>query len=53
MLAIAAAATRQFLRIDGVAGALMVPYLAWLCFAAALTTVIDRINPGASTSLIG
>lgn len=53
MLAIAAAATAQFLRIDRVAGALMLPYLAWLCFAAALTTAIDRLNPGAGSPLIG
>jgi tryptophan-rich sensory protein len=53
MLAIAAAATGQFLRIDRVAGALMLPYLAWLCFAAALTTGIDRLNPAAGSPLIG
>lgn len=53
MLAIAAAATAQFLRIDRVAGALMLPYLAWLCFAAALTTAIDRLNPGAGSPLVG
>lgn len=53
MLAMAAAATAQFLRIDRVAGALMLPYLAWLCFAAALTRVIDQLNPGAGASLIG
>jgi benzodiazapine receptor len=27
---------------------LMIPYLAWLCFAAALTVEIDRLNPNAS-----
>jgi translocator protein len=53
MLAIASAATAQFLRIDRVAGALMLPYLAWLCFAAALTRAIDRLNPGSGASLIG
>jgi tryptophan-rich sensory protein len=53
MLAIASAATAQFLRIDRVAGALMLPYLAWLCFAAALTTAIDRLNPGAGSPLFG
>jgi tryptophan-rich sensory protein len=53
MLAAAAAATAQFIRIRALAGALMVPYLAWLCFAAALTTAIDRLNPGAGTSLLG
>jgi tryptophan-rich sensory protein len=53
MLAIASAATAQLLRIDRVAGALMLPYLAWLCFAAALTTAIDRLNPGAGSPLFG
>ncbi len=53
MLAMAAAATGQFWRIRPLAGALMLPYLAWLCFAAALTTAIDRLNPGAGTPLLG
>ena len=49
MAAIAAMASRQFWNIRRVAGALMLPYLAWLCFAAALTAAIDRLNPGADT----
>ena len=53
MLAAAAAATAQFFRMRPLAGALMVPYLAWLCFAAALTTAIDRLNPGAGMPLLG
>ncbi len=53
MAALAAAAAGQFWRIRKVAGALMLPYLAWLCFAAALTNAIDRLNPGAGTSLLG
>ncbi len=53
MLAIAAATTRQFWSIRPLAGALMLPYLAWLCFAAALTTAIDRLNPAAGTPLLG
>lgn len=47
MVAIAAMAARQFWQIRRVAGALMLPYLAWLCFAAALNAAIDRLNPGA------
>jgi len=53
MLALAAAAAGQFFRIRPLAGALMTPYLAWLCFAAALTSAIDSLNPGAGTSLLG
>ena len=52
MAAIAAMAARQFWNIRRLAGALMLPYLAWLCFAAALNGAIDRLNPGAS-SLLG
>ena len=52
MTAIAAMTAGQFWRIRRVAGALMLPYLAWLCFAAALNAAIDRLNPGAD-SLLG
>lgn len=52
MTAIAAMAAGQFWKIRRVAGALMLPYLAWLCFAAALNAAIDRLNPGAD-SLLG
>jgi tryptophan-rich sensory protein len=31
----------------------MVPYLAWLVFAATLNATIDKLNPGAGTSLLG
>lgn len=51
MTAIAAMAAGQFWRIRRVAGALMLPYLAWLCFAAALNAAIDRLNPGADALL--
>lgn len=47
MLIAAVAATVLFFRIRPVAGWLMVPNLAWLCFAAALTYEIDRLNPAA------
>ena len=53
MLVTAALAARHFLRIRPLAGLLMTPYLAWLCFAAALTSAIERLNPGAGTSLFG
>jgi translocator protein len=53
MAAIAAAAAGQFYRIRPLAGLLMVPYLAWLIFAAALTSAIERLNPGAGSSLLG
>jgi translocator protein len=52
MTAIAAMTAGQFWKIRRVAGAFMFPYLAWLCFAAALNAAIDRLNPGAS-SLLG
>jgi tryptophan-rich sensory protein len=53
MAALAAAAAGQFLRINPTAGLLMVPYLAWLVFAAALNATIARLNPGAGSSLLG
>ena len=53
MAIVAAVAARQFYRLRPLAGLLMTPYLAWLCFAAALNAAIDRLNPGAGTSLLG
>jgi tryptophan-rich sensory protein len=53
MAVLAAGAAGQFLRLRRAAGLLLVPYLAWLIFAATLNSTIDRLNPGASTSLLG
>ena len=53
MAAVAALAARQFLKIRKAAGLLMVPYLAWLVFAATLNSTIESLNPGAGESLIG
>jgi len=53
MAAVAAIAARQFLKMRRTAGLLMVPYLAWLIFAATLNSTIEQLNPGAGTSLIG
>jgi tryptophan-rich sensory protein len=53
MAVLAAAAARQFLRLRKAAGLLMVPYLAWLVFAATLNATIEQLNPGAGTSLLG
>ena len=53
MAAIAAVAAGQFFRLHRVAGLLLIPYLAWLVFAAALNTAIETLNPGAATPLFG
>lgn len=48
MILISAIAAILFWRIRRSAGLLMLPYLAWLCFAATLTWQIGVLNPGAS-----
>ena len=53
MAVIAAAAAGQFWRLKRSAGLLMVPYLAWLVFAATLNATIEQLNPNAGTSLLG
>ena len=53
MTAVAAAAAGQFLRLRTAAGLLLVPYLAWLIFAATLNATIEDLNPGAGHSLLG
>ena len=40
-------------RIRPLAGALLLPYLAWLCLAAALNFETGRLNPGADTAPLG
>lgn len=41
-----------FGRIRTLAAWLMVPYLAWLCFAAVLNKQIDDLNPNAATKIV-
>jgi tryptophan-rich sensory protein len=41
-----AATIIAFRRISTVAAALLLPYLAWVTFASALTFSIWRLNPG-------
>ena len=53
MAATAAGAAGQFFRLRRVAGLLLIPYLAWLVFAAGLNSAIENLNPGASTPLLG
>ncbi|MDP9163918.1 MAG: tryptophan-rich sensory protein [Pseudomonadota bacterium] len=43
----------SFWRIRPLAGALLVPYLAWLCLATALNHETGRLNPGAGTHSLG
>jgi tryptophan-rich sensory protein len=47
LIVLAAATAWQFWRIRPLAGALLLPYLAWLSFATALNVAIDQLNPGA------
>ncbi|WP_164117741.1 TspO/MBR family protein [Sphingorhabdus sp. Alg239-R122] len=46
---LATATTIVFGRIRPLAAWLMVPYLAWLCFAAILNKQFDELNPDAET----
>ena len=40
------ATTVSFWRLNSFAGVLMLPYLAWVTFATALTLAVWRLNPG-------
>ena len=48
----ALATTLVFGRIRKAAAWLMVPYLAWLCFAGILNKQIDQLNPNAETLVV-
>lgn len=49
MLVLAVITAFSFWRIRTGAGLLMLPYVAWLCFAAFLNFTIDQANPDAET----
>jgi len=53
MAVVAAIAARLFLKMRREAGLLMIPYLAWLVFAATLNSTIASLNPGAGAVLLG
>jgi translocator protein len=52
MIALTVVTMGLFARIRSGAALLMLPYLLWLCFAAALNYSIDQLNPGASTLVV-
>lgn len=45
LLGVLVATTAAFYRVDRTAGLLMLPYVAWVAFAAALTISLYRKNP--------
>ncbi len=53
MIALLATTIIAFWRIRPLAGALLLPYLAWLCLAAALNFETGRLNPGADRAPLG
>jgi tryptophan-rich sensory protein len=53
MAIVAGAAAGQFYRLSRTAGLLMIPYLIWLVFAATVNGAVEKLNPGASSPLIG
>lgn len=46
LLALIVATVAAFWRIRRLAGVLLIPYLAWVCFASALTWAVWQGNPG-------
>ncbi len=46
LIALIVATMKVFWRIRPLAAALLAPYLAWVCFAAALTFAVWQRNPG-------
>lgn len=53
MLIVAVATTWAFWRVNRLAGWLMLPYCAWLGFAATLNTAIMMLNPMADAMQLG
>lgn len=52
-LLVAIATTWSFWRVNRLAGWLMLPYCAWLCFAGALNIAIMMLNPMADAMQLG
>jgi benzodiazapine receptor len=52
MTVVAAVAAGKFMRLKKPAGLLLIPYLAWLVFAATLNSTIEALNPAAGTSVL-
>ena len=53
MTVLATMTTIAFWKIRPLAGALLIPYLAWLCIATALNHETGRLNPGADKTPLG
>lgn len=53
LLGLATATTVVFGRVRRISAWLMVPYLAWICFATLLNYEVDRLNPDAETLVVG